>query len=112
MKAKAKAKKKRTVYVVAWAEYNHNQSKDALGLGVFGHVYPTKEAAHDAIMQCIRDDVGQYLDDRAEFEDEPEKEGEAEEIIRGGLWEDSATSVRFEMVNNIEYAYEVQEIEV
>ncbi len=108
---KAKAKKKRTVYVVAWADYIGSEHKDALGCGVFGETYSTMKAAHDAIMSNIRSIVKGFLDELACQSDEPYDKSGIDGIVADCVWRDEADSVRFEY-HDIENAYEVQEIEV
>ena len=108
---KAKSEEEATKFVVAWAEYIGSEHKDALCCGVFGDAFSTMTAAHDAIMWSIRDIVEDCLDDLACQSDEPYDKSDIDGIVADCVWRNEADSVRFEY-NDIEYAYEVQEIEV
>ena len=110
-KTKAKAKKKRTKFVVVWAEYNRNEHKDALCCSVYG-VYDTEEAAHDAIMESISDEALDYVIENDLMNGETSKVPRAiKRCVRDGIWYDHVTCVKFEL-NNVEYFYQIEQIEV
>lgn len=50
-------------YIVAYAEYNCNESDDALECGIFRETYETLEAAHKAIKECIREEAENEIAD-------------------------------------------------
>lgn len=108
---KAKTKAKNTKYVVAYADYNHNEHHDALGLCVLGRVYDTPKAAHDDIMEDIRNTVREWL--AAEHDDDETKvsEDEVSDVVESCVWYDSERAVRFEY-GEVEYAYAIEKVEL
>lgn len=87
-------------YIVSYAEYNRNESSDALTCGVFRETYATAEAAHEAITECIRDEAENAMSDG-------ECEGETvEDVVRGWTWRDEPRHVAAEH-DGIESVYEV-----
>lgn len=98
-----KAKK----YIVSYGIYNGNGQKDALDCGVFRRPYDTIHEAHDAIMRDIRMAICDFFD---RYEEVP-SECDIDRIVSSCVWRNSIDSVRFEH-GNIEYAYEIDTIEV
>ena len=67
-------------YVVAYAEYNRNESHDALVCGVFRDSYATVEAALEAIMDIIRDEA------ESEISDGGREGNTADGVAEGWIW--------------------------
>lgn len=87
-------------YIVSYAEYNRNESHDALICDIFRETYATAEAAHEAIMECIREEVEDEISDGSH-------EGETvEEVMSDWTWRDEPRSVVTEH-DGIECVYEV-----
>ena len=107
---KAKAKKKRTKFVVAWAEYLVSEHKNKVDCGAFHRLYDTADEAHKAIMESIRYDAKTYLEEVNDGDSEV-KDRDIDEFVGEGLWYNNTRRVKFGMTD-IEYVYEVEEIEV
>ena len=87
-------------YIVSYAEYNRNESHDALVSGVIHEVFDTIDDARACIMKCIREEVENELSDGCH-------EGETvEEVMSGWTLRDEPRSVATEH-DGIESVYEV-----
>ena len=87
-------------YIVSYAEYNRNESNDALVSGVIHEVFDTLDEARACIMKCIREEVEDEISDGCH-------EGETvEEVMSDWTWRDEPRSVATEH-DGIECVYEV-----
>lgn len=102
-----KAKKK---FVVAWAEFLVNEHKNRVACGTFRRLYDTAEDAHKAILDSIRYDAKTYLEEVNDG-DRDVNDRNIDEFVGEGLWYNNTRRVKFDMTD-IEYVYEVEEIEV
>lgn len=81
MKAKA------TKYIVAYATYNRNESKDALVCGVFRDCFPSVIEARKAIIRCIQQEAEEAIAD-GDYDDKA-----ASEIVDKWIWHDAPEQI-------------------
>lgn len=87
-------------YIVSYAEYNRNESHDALVSGVIHEVFNTLDEARACVTTCIREEVENEISDGGH-------DGETvEDVMSDWTWRDEPRSVATEH-DGIECVYEV-----
>ena len=99
---------KPTGYAVTWAEYNHNESKDALNCDLLG-IYPTLDAANAAVREQVEDEAAQALSDYGPDDLPEEYAGKtAAQLADSWTWTKSNRFVGVDMDDGRECVYSIR----
>ena len=90
-----------TRFIVAYATYNRNESKDALVCGVFRDCFPSVIEARKAIIRCIQQEA-----EEAKADGDYDEGKAASEIVDEWIWRDAPEQI-CEEHNGIESVYNV-----
>ena len=91
-------------YIVVWAAYNRNESKDALQCGMFRDEYPTMEMAYKAARGQIIQEAIENIADCPDWDGRPQKD--ADQLAAGWIWHDSPGQI-CEEHDGIESVYNI-----